>query len=393
MLYGFRGSSCRTGGFSVCPFRVLSLCTLLALAAARFGPALAARGRVRLSETSIVSDWGTPLRGCYWSLDNNGGRLPSRGDVANIKNLGLNALHLWPECYRINTGQYTSQTDQIVQWCAEEGLYCVICYGGCDKNTEYFYNKVTAFWRHYAPRYKDETHVVYEIQNEPQWFSCEYADSAIDMNRDCYNIIRELAPETHVLFFTYCNIYGAAEPVIRDVGRLGDGIDWGNASVAFHGYLAQQGEPSPATQEQAIRDAAANGIRMTCTEFPPELAVPNVPVYEATGISYFHFKRVNDISGVLNSVVNAGTTWRPDFGSWPEQHAEQVRIVYRARQSFGMEARCTPRPRLMVTRHGLQWLASGAVLYDLQGKRRTPAGPTALGGGHAQVPVLIVPRQ
>ncbi|MBD3391941.1 MAG: cellulase family glycosylhydrolase [Chitinivibrionales bacterium] len=326
------------------------------------------RGRVRLSETTIVSDWGTPLRGCFWSLDFNNGQMCSRDAIANIKDLGLNALHLWAECYKNPTGSNIDETETIVQWCAEEGLYCVICYGACDMNTHYYYDKVTAFWKLYAGRLKNWTNVVFEIANEPQYLSCAYADSAIDMNRDCYNIIRERAPDTHVLFFTYCNIYGGAEPPIRDVGRLGDGIDWSNASVAFHGYLAQQGEPSPGTQRQAIYDCAAAGVRMTCTEFPRELE-ENIPVYEETQISYFHFLSVNNISGFIHDVVNSGIRWHPDYGDWPLAQVDRVAYASTpaACVSPPKDVASSNLPQLIIRSPRLPARGSFAV-YDLQGR-------------------------
>jgi hypothetical protein len=333
-------------------------------------PAFAERGRVRLSKTSIVSDWGTPLRGAYWSLDNNGGRMPNRSDVANIKNLGLNAMHIWPECYRTSTGAMADKTEQLVKWCADEGLYAVICYGCCDQNTKFYLNKVTAFWKVYASRFANYTNVVYEIQNEPQWFSCSYEDSAIDMEVACYKIIRERAPDTHVLFFSYCNIYCGAEPVIRDVGRLGSEIDWSNASVAFHGYLAQQGEPSPQTQKKAIEDLSALGIRMTCTEFGNEL-INNVPVYEETEISYFYFKRIHDISNHIKYVVNkTGVSWKPDYGTWPEPHVLQEAAAFGLRKgSLHSLNSAAPFPYIPFIGTSASRNHSGFAVHDLQGRK------------------------
>jgi len=285
-----------------------------------------ARGRVRLSDKTIVSDWGTVLRGCYWSPDVNRGQLPDRNLLRGIKGLGLNALHLWAECFWETPGENLACIDTCVEWCRQESLYCVICYGCCNKNNNFFIDSLTRFWNIYSPRYKDQTHVVYEIQNEPASNTEAWHDSVIDMSRTCYQIIRSNAPETHILFFSLSAMKGGSKSIARDVERLGPDIDWSNASVAFHGYFVYAD-----SQATYLHQLFAQGIRMTCTEFPggcvPEYNRYNevlAKTYSAEGVSYFHFCPLPQASNEIHSVVNSGVTWQPDFGNWPQPHVDQT---------------------------------------------------------------------
>ncbi len=328
------------------------------------------RGRVRMSDKTIVSDWGTMLRGCYWNPDVNGGKLPNRADLAGIKRLGLNTLHLWAECYwQKQAGQNATTVDSCVSWCRQESLYVVICYGGCDENNDFFLDQLKAFWNFYAPRYKDETHVVYEIQNEPAENTEAFHDSVINMNRECYQIIRSHAPETHVLFFSYCCLYDAAKAIARDVERLGDSVDWSNASVAFHGYFVKAD-----TQAAYIRTLTSQGIVLTCTEFPGGCnsqynrfneILPKT--YEAEGISYLHFCPLNTASGEVQKAVNSGVSWAPDFGNWPRPHVDQVVGVDAAAARAAARTLPNAMPHLCFGPRPGPNIGSFAM-YDLQGR-------------------------
>jgi hypothetical protein len=344
-----------------------------------------ARGRVRLSNKTIVSDWGTMLRGCYWNPDVNGGKLPNRADLAGIKSCGLNALHLWAECYwQKQAGQNAATVDSCVKWCREDSLYCVICYGGCDANNNFFLDQLKAFWNFYAPRYKDETHVVYEIQNEPAKNTEAFHDSVIDMNRECYQIIRSHAPETHVLFFSYCCLYDGANAIGRDVERLGPDIDWTNASVAFHGYFVKAD-----TQATYIRTLSAQGIPLTCTEFPGGCNSQYnrfneilARTYEAEGVSYLHFCPLTTARTEVQKVVSSGVTWQPDFGDWPQPHVDRTVGVRGSAAAPAPRGRSPLAPLLVVPGFPAEISRYRAVyeVYDLSGKLVARQHPAAYVG-------------
>jgi len=71
----------------------------------------------------------------------------------------------------------TDHLDEVVQHCADRGVYCIIDYHrhrdvqwaeGQDGpvNTE-LQDEVDMFWDIVAPRYAEDSHVLYEVYNEP----------------------------------------------------------------------------------------------------------------------------------------------------------------------------------------------------------------------------------
>lgn len=100
------------------------------------------------------------------------------------------------------------------------------------------------FWTEVAPRYADAEHVVYEIQNEPyQWsevyLNSYYADKgAVAYQGDMYSLVRELAPDTPLLMWSFPQARGhaTADKDLLSVVRRDKLIDYKNAAVAVHTY-------------------------------------------------------------------------------------------------------------------------------------------------------------
>ena len=105
------------------------------------------------------------------------------------------------------------------------------------------------FWNFYAPRYADETHVLFEIQNEPVAWGPPYLThnnppGAVPMTIDAYNIIRSHAPDTPVLLFSYAVPWGrgGANDAMMDIRAFNAAVFgnenavWTNEAVAIHGY-------------------------------------------------------------------------------------------------------------------------------------------------------------
>ncbi len=101
------------------------------------------------------------------------------------------------------------------------------------------------FWEAVAPHYKDRTHVFYELWNEPAGYPNEFKDELLDSMACVYEIIRDLAPQTHISLFSFAAICspwpGYHNTTMYDkverFEELHPGlVDWGNASVNFHAY-------------------------------------------------------------------------------------------------------------------------------------------------------------
>jgi hypothetical protein len=285
------------------------------------------RGRPSIqNRRTLVADSGHALlRGARWSVDLNGS-LPPRHWITDLKNYGFNALHLYAEA---NGGGYSpgaraAAVDTLVNWTGEDGLYLVITIGnGFPGFPGYDATFAQGFWSFYAPRYKDRTHVVYEIYNEPYISGIASAPSPIgvrNLQKDMYNLIRGLAPSTPILFFSYALLRTQAG-ILEDLawldGQLGTSI-WSNAAVAFHGY-------SGVTPTSSILGTIlSRGYPCIATEFyvPPTESqdVAETEAFESRGVSWLSFLTpdlVFDDSKYKTPLEQGGVVWVADYGTWP----------------------------------------------------------------------------
>ena len=110
------------------------------------------------------------------------------------------------------------------------GMYIIIDYhpvGGHDSPD------AIQWWTQIAPRYKDRTHVIYELANEPvAWNAANYQADDIQFEEDLYSLIRSFAPDTHIILWSFANGTG---PMLQMVNQ-GTDIDYSNASVGYHPY-------------------------------------------------------------------------------------------------------------------------------------------------------------
>ncbi|MBN1522955.1 MAG: cellulase family glycosylhydrolase [Spirochaetales bacterium] len=189
---------------------------------------------------TFVTDDGKLLRGAYWSTDWNGA-LPQRSYFSELRKRNLNTLHLYGESFASGqkAGMYKNQIDTLVRWTREEGFYLVLTIGNLDKNGTYDPDFIKEFWKIYAPRFANETHVVYEIQNEPFAWQAGYAEDVLEMEMDACLQIRKLAPNTPVLLMSYAR-FVTPEDVLKDMRKIDSVVDFQNAAIAFHGYAGAE---------------------------------------------------------------------------------------------------------------------------------------------------------
>lgn len=314
------------------PARFLHWLIVSALGLAATINAEAARGRpvINAAKTTFVADNGQLLRGAITGT--NFSLMP------NIKAVGLNTIHLYAESWGqgYNVGAKVAAVDEAVRVARDNGLYLVITIGGGGVNADFN----AAFWRIYAPRYANETHVIYEIQNEPAANNPPYSGSSalMDMELTAYEIIRAAAPDTPVLFMSYSSFENGAG-VLTDINALNtlsasrnNPIDWSNAGIAFHGY----GEKGPAAIRTCLETVLNAGYACMQTEFyrwpwglgdfslaaDPSLYqdVDETGDLERLGVSWLSFLRVTIATTntrFKDRLNNAGIVWTPDFGTWP----------------------------------------------------------------------------
>jgi hypothetical protein len=274
-----------------------------------------------------------------------------------MKLCGLNSIHVYTELTTTTStrpvGYAAANMDSIVKWCREESLYVVMTHGGPIANSTL--DKIKEIWRFYAPRYANETHVVYELKNEPNV-------QAVPIGKEVYPIVRELAPETHILLLSYSNIRSGPSRITNAIAEIGDAVDWSNASVAYHGYGT-----TGAFQEAAIKTVNEAGYAMTCTEWP--VGADLFAAYERAGISYFHFEACwpgpRTLGTICAHLKKFSVTWQPDFGDWPQPHIDHpVRAAWQPWSGASMRE---PAPMYRIMFNGLPPHDVNAV-YDLSGR-------------------------
>jgi hypothetical protein len=239
--------------------------------------------------------------------------------ITNIaETTGLNTLHVYLEDAGQMTGSMVSQADALVSLSAQAGLYLILGVGtgtaiGMPSTT-----KVNEFWTYYGRRYANSSHVLFEIQNNPE-YTCASAVTAatLKLESDTYTLIRSVAPDTHVLLFSTTSIVQPS--VFTDaVHSLGSNVDWSNASfdmdvTADCLALTDFG--------QLVAAAKAVKVPLMIGQLPKDGWGPYITVFEKNQVSWSHFRwfaNNSDIASFQTATVSAGVTWCPERGTFPE---------------------------------------------------------------------------
>jgi hypothetical protein len=311
---------------------LLILCAVLLTASAGF----AARGRphvdTSLGYKVLLSDQNTLLRGVSLSWDggdpygSNPKVMPSLESLISLREVyGLNTVHLFLEGDSDgNTnpvGYNAADCDILVQRCAQAGLYLIITIGCNGQNGQIVDLQFCVdFWNFYAPRYKNDTHVIYEAKNEPVAYTCgHWTQEDWDKQVTLYNAMRPNAPDTYLLMFTFQGLNNAGA-AINGINYLeSQGVDWSNAGVAWHGYTALDAIEDVLNTFSSSTDYPAS----LCTEFYPgdtEGQYYN-SAFESHFVGWMQFQWLTandaDLSSFAYKIETAGTVWTPDHGDWP----------------------------------------------------------------------------
>jgi hypothetical protein len=204
---------------------------------AKWPPRKQPRGRVRVAKGTVVADDGSLLRMVHsyihdyfspYYTDVHWWR--AMREVGHFNTVRVMAfLGSWPKSTQVmDLKTLLPRLDEMVGLAEGEGLYVLIdnhseCCGNQDVPND------TAFWKAVAPRYKDRSHVFYELKNEPWQYS-----GLAEYEQTMYQVMRPLAPETHIILWTIENLIHVVDPLalIRSFPE----VDYSNASVGFHPY-------------------------------------------------------------------------------------------------------------------------------------------------------------
>lgn len=255
------------------------------------GAAAAERGRVRVVNGTVVSDRNTILRGATNTLLDKYVTNWSFWRYLNVT-LGLNAVRFGVKTITIGrtVEQQLPGLDNAVNAAAANNLYLMI--NNSIDPGGYNLEELKRFWRVVAPRYRDRTHVFYEMTNEPtkgapQWGDArQYTDGVRADIKAIYDIMRGGAPNTHIVLFSGANLFPDCNTYAAMVSKL-PGIDWTRTSIGFHHYVGTQkfGE----TGLRCLRQKYP--LIMTETNYwvgsQPAVLRDALSLYEKLGMSWF----------------------------------------------------------------------------------------------------------
>jgi hypothetical protein len=287
-------------------------------------PAGGARGRVRVVDGELVTDVGSRLRGVLMAVD-VGYELQSPDLIDAIGHeAGLNALHVYLENPTHETGANLAQADTLVTLTASAGIYLVLGIGGGSMYGSFDIEKIRSFWALYAGRYADQTHVVYEIQNNPE-LTCEdpVKSETLAMEQEIYELIRAAAPQSHIVLFSGTSLIRPA--VMTDlIARLTPFADFSNSSIALH----VDTDCTPLTELDSLTSVASSaGLPLLVSQLPRMDWPMYVQAFEQARVGWMHHGYLTE-SGTLPQLVeataSAGLTWCPDFGTFPQDSSQCV---------------------------------------------------------------------
>ena len=279
------------------------------------------RGRVKVMNGTVVSDRNTLLRGARMQLL-KGGVAPDSYWRYLSATLRLNAVRYGVKTDQLGrpVAQQLPALDLAVNRAAANNLYLMI--SNSTKSGTYDLAELRAFWSVVAPRYKNRSHVFYEMTNEPvkggpHWGAPEqFTDKVLADLKSIYVLMRNGAPKTHIVLFTTANIWPDCASWAALIKKMKK-IDWSKASVGFHHYNGTH----------KIGEAGLQCLKrqypllMTETNYwtiPDRAILRNaLSTYEKVRISWFSLDGSGSAHRLENEIIPA---LRRDGYNWPPEN-------------------------------------------------------------------------
>jgi len=184
------------------------------------------RGRPKNQNNTPITDQGSLLRGITANIFNSSSTQAwsvaywrqAADSGFNSMRLGVQFAQPWQTDLSVSTK--LPFIEQSVAAAESAGMYVGIDYhdiSGTEAQRPY------DFWCAVAPKYRDKTHVLYEVSNEANYPTQE--------QEALYRIIRAKAPLTMIITNSF-SIAGTMVPVVDQQKK----IDYSNAVVGYHPY-------------------------------------------------------------------------------------------------------------------------------------------------------------
>ena len=227
---------------------------------------------------------GERMRGTPLALGRNNALGETRAAVRNpdwwtaLDSFDLNTVRLcWvgPWYDTQNFGRAWT-VDEVLPWIDDAvdnaeaaGLNLILNYHGLNEYGEAKgdpnrtgFGRMTEFWRKAAPRYGDRDFVYYELNNEQSFNGDDYFDQAMqDTMRRVYEMVHELAPERHIILFSFNSLLLPMQRIIDTY----DWIDYDYTTIGFHMYGWFQANRRDG--ERNLEALVAGQYPLICTEW------------------------------------------------------------------------------------------------------------------------------
>ena len=139
--------------------------------------------------------------------------------VVRIPIMPPDSVSGWPHPFDTNTNDFNDLLRTVVDYCGQKGLYVIIDWHFI-ANTYDHNDSTTEFWTYIAPLFANDTHVMFELFNEPINDANTELERWLNVREDMQrwvDLVRTYAPDTVVLVAgpSYSQIIGptAAYPV------------------------------------------------------------------------------------------------------------------------------------------------------------------------------------
>ncbi len=286
-------------------------------------PVPAQRGRVKVIDGSLVTDRGTPLRGLLLPVDSNWALGNYDFDLVTTiaQTTGLNTLHVYLEDTVEDSGSMIATADAIVSLAAQAGMYVIIAHGTGTMVGTFDLEKIQSFWATYAKRYASSTHVLFEIQNNPEDTCAQPVQAAtLTMEATAYAQIRAAAPDSHIMLFSTTSLIQPS--VLTDaVTRLGNKVDWSNASFGMDVF-----ENCVSLDNLAGLTSAAKALNVPILigQLPQTGWGPYITAFEQAKLGWMQFEWFGidmQLTNYASTTSTQGALWCPEQGTFPENSA------------------------------------------------------------------------
>ncbi len=284
----------------------------------------------------LRTDANTPLRaGTAWIWEKQG-QEENEAYYTKLRANGLNTVRMilfdtWeveaypPSATFIPTdwnninyrNRQLARMERAVNFASQHGMYVVI--NSHNKIPNYNAAYVDALWTHVAPYFANRTHVLYEAANEPMSGigtngNMDEPSGAMNSPRlqalkTTYNLIRNAAPNTHIMVLTPPGINDGAfgtgmGNLAESFAALPGEVDWTKTSVAYHLYGNDRGFGTTAVNAANLRN-----LHSRFPGWPSENAFPPGNFPGAVGLDQWRSIPFDNDQWVNQTCERLGIGW------------------------------------------------------------------------------------